>query len=66
MNTYISLKAVAKEAGIGISTARLWCCNGRLSNAVKIGRDWVVPEADLIGLAKPKRGRPGKIDSPNP
>lgn len=56
----IGVAEAAEIAGIKISTARLWCVQGRFAGARKVGRDWVIPQASATAAHKPKRGRPAE------
>jgi predicted site-specific integrase-resolvase len=56
----IGVSEAAEIAGIKISTARLWCAQGRFSGARKVGRDWIIPVASAEAAVRPKRGKPFK------
>lgn len=56
---------VAERLGVGKSTVNLWCNQGRFPNAENVeesrGPVWLIPESDLAGFVKPKRGAPSKL-----
>jgi excisionase family DNA binding protein len=60
--TYLTTKQAAERLGVGESTARLWCKQGRFPGAFEQptlrGPVWQIPEADVLGFKKPQRGRP--------
>ncbi len=62
--TYLTTKQAAERLGIGESTARLWCKQGRFPGAFEQqtlrGPVWQIPEADVADFKKPQRGRPSK------
>jgi excisionase family DNA binding protein len=55
---------VSVRLGVGTSTVRLWCQQGRFPGAREEqtlrGPVWLIPEGALEGFVKPKRGRPRK------
>jgi hypothetical protein len=59
--TYLTTKLAAERLGIGESTARLWCKQGRFPGAYEEktlrGPVWQIPESALEGFTPPKRGR---------
>ena len=65
----ITTAQAAKRLEVGVSTVRLWCTQGRFPNAraetTLRGVVWLIPESDLEGFNKPKRGRIPK-SSPAP
>ena len=54
----------ARRLNVGVSTVRLWCQQARFPNAraedTPRGVVWLIPEGDLNGFVKPKRGAPPK------
>lgn len=50
---YVTVQAFAKRHGVAPVTARLWCVEGRIPGAHKVGRDWIIPES----ATKPLDGR---------
>jgi len=54
----------AARLEVGASTVRLWCHQGRFPNAraedTPRGLVWLIPESDLKGFVRPKRGRTPK------
>jgi excisionase family DNA binding protein len=57
----LSTKETAERLGAGESSIRLWCDRGRFPNAQKVGSVWIIPESDLDGFEKQKRGpKPAK------
>ncbi len=53
----MTLVQVAQRTGRNIVDLRRWCHEGRIP-AVKVGRDWIINEADLAVIdAIPKRSR---------
>ena len=63
-NGWLEIRQVANRLGVSGSTIRRWCIAGRFPKARKFGSGsnapWMVPESDLDGFEKPKRGRPPK------
>jgi excisionase family DNA binding protein len=56
----INTQAAAKRLGISAITLRLYIRQGRIK-AVRLGRDYVIEEADLAPLlVRPRAGRPRK------
>ena len=51
---------VASRLDADVTTVRLWCRQGRFPSAQQVGRDWVIPEADLKTFKPPRMGRPRK------
>jgi len=62
----MTTKEVAERLGISEASIRVWLNNEeqkakRFPNAVKFGRDWQIPEADVNKLPVGRRpGRPAK------
>lgn len=52
----ISLAAWAARVGVSSSTARRWAQRNQLAGAVKIGRNWLVPQN--AGVPDIRRGNP--------
>jgi excisionase family DNA binding protein len=52
----LSTKETAERLGAGESSIRFWCDTGRFPNAQKVGSVWIIPESDLNGFEKQKRG----------
>ncbi|MET0623648.1 MAG: helix-turn-helix domain-containing protein [Pyrinomonadaceae bacterium] len=59
--TLLSTFEVAARLNVDSSTVRLWCRQGRFPHAQQVGRDWVIPEDDLLKFTPPKMGRPRKV-----
>jgi predicted DNA-binding transcriptional regulator AlpA len=57
----LSTKETAGRLDAGESSIRLWCDQGRFPNAQKIGSVWVIPESDLSGFQKQRRGPKPKL-----
>lgn len=53
---------VAEKLEVSVASVQVWLSeegHPRFPNAEKFGRDWQIPESDLIGLPRGrKRGRP--------
>jgi excisionase family DNA binding protein len=64
MNSELTAAQVAERLGVGRSTVNLWCRQGRFPGArfegSPVGDYWLIPESDLKGFVKPKRGRTPK------
>jgi len=54
----LTTKEAAKRLEAGESSIRLWCSQGRFEGAIRVGRDWIIPESSLEGFVKRERGRP--------
>lgn len=54
----LTTAAAAARLGVPRSTVQDWCQKGRFPNATKIGRDWMIPEADVERMERPARGWP--------
>ena len=52
---------VAQKLGVAQVTVNVWCLQGKFPNAAREdtprGAVWTIPESDLKGFEKPKRGR---------
>ena len=52
---------VAQRLGVAQVTVNVWCLQGKFPNAAREatprGAVWTIPESDLKGFEKPKRGR---------
>lgn len=64
----LTVEQVATRLGVGESSVRLWCKNGRFANARRDesnprGIVWYIPVSDLRGFKKQGRGRPRKKGS---
>lgn len=65
----MTTKEAAERLGISEASIRVWLNDdeqkaSRFPNAVKFGRDWQIPEADVNKLpVGRKRGRPSKKGS---
>ena len=44
INGYKTVNELAVEWGVNPRTVQTMCADGRISGAVKFGRDWAVPE----------------------
>jgi hypothetical protein len=53
-STMLSLKEAARLSGRGLRTLQYWCTSGKI-NASKIKGEWVIAEADLFLMTKPKK-----------
>lgn len=47
---------VAGRIGVPVRTLRHWCSTGRVPEAVKVGRCWLIP--DDAEISRPRMGRP--------
>ncbi len=60
----LTTSQAAELLGVGASTVRLWCTQGKFPNAraetTPRGAVWLIPESDLKDFEKPKRGRTPK------
>ncbi len=60
----LTTSQAAERLGVGASTVRLWCTQGRFPNAraetTPRGGVWLIPESDLKDFQPPKRGRTPK------
>ena len=56
----LSTKEAAEMIGAGESSVRLWCTQGKLAGAQRVGRDWIILATALEGFVNPGRGRPAK------
>lgn len=56
----ITAKEAAVRLGLHPSRIRVFCREGRIRGATKLGRDWVMTEAalDAFDRKERKRGRP--------
>lgn len=54
----LTTKDIAEQYGVETITAIKWCEHNLFPNAYKHGRDWAVPESDLLKFKKPKAGYP--------
>lgn len=52
---FYSVKAVAEVFGVTPYTVREWCKNGTLE-AVQPGKEWRIPESEVIRLAHERYG----------
>jgi len=58
---------IAKRFTVARITAIKWCVRGLFPNARKYGRDWLVPDSDLLMFKKPRVGYPkGRERKPIP
>lgn len=52
---------VAERLGVAQVTVNVWCLQGRFANATREetarGPVWTIPESDVKGFVKPRRGR---------
>lgn len=55
----ISVPAAAEKLKVSDRRVRVLCVQGRIPGAVKIGRDWLLPDKPVVIAAD--RRRPGKI-----
>jgi excisionase family DNA binding protein len=57
----LTTSQTAVRLNVGASTVRLWCQQGKFPNAraqdTPRGTVWLIPESDVKGFDKPKRGR---------
>jgi excisionase family DNA binding protein len=57
----LTTSQTAVRLNVGASTVRLWCQQGKFPNAraqdTPRGTVWLIPENDVKGFDKPKRGR---------
>ena len=49
----MTVQQFAARHGVNAVTARLWCAEGLIPGAAKIGRDWMIPS----GAERPVDGR---------
>jgi excisionase family DNA binding protein len=61
----LSTGDVAERLKADESTVRLWCRQGKFPNAQQVGRDWVIPVADVDNFTPPPMGRPKKAPTVN-
>lgn len=58
----LTVKQVSERIDVPVSTVNLYCRQNLFPNAFKetspAGEYWQIPETDLEGFEKPKRGRP--------
>jgi hypothetical protein len=58
----LTLKQIADQAGVSVSTAKLWQRQGYFPNArleeTPIGLVWLVPLSDVKAFERPAMGRP--------
>lgn len=59
----LTTRDLAKRYGVETITAIKWCERKLFPNAHKHGRDWAVPESDLLKFKLPKRGKPPQGDN---
>ena len=52
-NEYMKLKDAAEKWGISIRRVQILCAQGRISGAVRLGRDWMIP----VNADRPTDGR---------
>lgn len=68
----LSTANVAERYGVSRVTVNVWCLNKLFPNAKQIdtprGPVWSIPESDLVGFSKPKRGglRKSKVKDRKP
>ena len=43
MADLLTTKQAADRHGVAANTVRLWCRQGKVRGAVRIGRDWMIP-----------------------
>jgi len=64
MSNELTAAQVAERLSVGRSTVNLWCRQGRFPGArveaSPVGDYWLIPESDLKGFERPKRGRTPK------
>lgn len=57
----LSTTETAERLGVAQVTVNVWCLRGLFPNAVREetarGPVWTIPESDLTGFVKPRRGR---------
>lgn len=51
----LTVREAAERLGAPPVTIRLWCRQGRLAQAQRVGRDWVIPEEALQTFRRPAR-----------
>ena len=58
INGYISIKEAAEKWGVSARRIQMFCADGRIDGASKLGREWAIPSS----AEKPadKRGISGK------
>lgn len=62
---YIKLKEAAEEWGISLRRVQTLCANGRISGAVRLGRDWMIPgDAQRPADGRTKAGRQAHTANP--
>ena len=54
----LTTKDIAKHFNVEPVTAKRWAQLGLFPNAYKQGRDWAIPESDLLMFKRPKMGYP--------
>jgi hypothetical protein len=58
----LTLKQIADQSGVSVSTAKLWQRQGYFPNArleeTPIGPVWLVPLTDVTAFKRPAMGRP--------
>jgi len=53
----LTVKDVSELAGVSAARIRQLCAEGRFSGAQKLGRDWIIPRADVDRWLKTDRDR---------
>jgi excisionase family DNA binding protein len=54
----LNTKEAAERLDSNTGSIRMWCINRTFPNAIKFGRDWLIPETDLKGFKRRGPGRP--------
>lgn len=57
----LTVPQFAAMVGLDVSRIRLLCTQGRIRGAVKVGRNWILPDRAVI---LPPKGTPAKRKQP--
>ena len=52
----LTTRQAAALRGVAVVTVRRWCQQGKVSGAIRIGRDWMIPASSTL----PEIGAGGK------
>lgn len=62
MDTLINATEAANLMGVSDQTFLNWIKQGRVPDAQKVGRTWIIPKSSLNEIDVPQMGRPRKAD----
>ncbi len=60
----LSTREVGERLAVSERTIARWCQDGLVPGAFKVGRAWLIPEASLAAIDRPRLGRP--LGEPKP